>query len=118
MAMCHVYKRGSTVYRTTVASDTGSGIWQSVMYIREVPLYIGRPWPVTLGLGYGLGYAMANCQHDFTRLPSPYLKPAEATPTPSENQVGGALLCIGVYFRILLGGGGGGGGGQMSSAKT
>ena len=35
---------------------------------------------MTLGLGYGLGYAMANCQHDFTGLPSPHLRPVLTTP--------------------------------------
>ena len=46
------------------------------------PYSSGRPWPVTLGLGYGLGYAMANCQHDLSRLPSPYLQPVKTTSTP------------------------------------
>ena len=38
-------------------------------------LPVGRPWPVALGTGFGLGFAMSNCQHDFRRVESVYLRP-------------------------------------------
>lgn len=44
---------------------------------------LGRPWPVALGTGFGLGYAFSNCQHDFRRVDSVYLKP-KVTPPPQE----------------------------------
>ena len=28
-------------------------------------LFIGKSWPVTLGIGIGLGMGYANCQHSF-----------------------------------------------------
>ena len=40
-----------------------------------LPLHLGRPWPLVLGTGFGLGFAISNCQHDFKRVSSLYLKP-------------------------------------------
>ena len=31
---------------------------------------LGRPWPISLGSGFGLGFAISNCQHEFKRVDS------------------------------------------------
>ena len=36
---------------------------------------VGRAWPIFVGSGFGLGYAMSNCQHDFKRVNSLHLQP-------------------------------------------
>jgi inner membrane organizing system protein 1 len=51
---------------------TGAGIGVGMVF--SLLLFRRRPWPVTLGGGFGLGYALSNCQHDFKRMDSLYLK--------------------------------------------
>ena len=36
---------------------------------------VGRAWPIFVGSGFGLGFGMSNCQHDFKRLDSLHLTP-------------------------------------------
>lgn len=48
----------------------------SICTIRDIPILffeLGRPWPVFLGTGIGLGMGYGNCQSDFR---TPYVPPA------------------------------------------
>ncbi len=38
-------------------------------------IIVGKAWPVAMGGGFGIGFAMSNCQHEFKRLESLYLIP-------------------------------------------
>uniref|UniRef100_A0A3B3SAE8 MICOS complex subunit MIC10 n=1 Tax=Paramormyrops kingsleyae TaxID=1676925 RepID=A0A3B3SAE8_9TELE len=38
--------------------------------LADAAVKLGRTWPISFGLGSGLGMAYSNCQHDFR---SPYL---------------------------------------------
>ncbi|XP_064383847.1 MICOS complex subunit Mic10-like isoform X1 [Halichondria panicea] len=60
---------------------TGTGFGLGLAF--SLLLFKRRPWPVALGSGFGLGYASSNCQHDFRRLPSVYLRPVKVT-SPAE----------------------------------
>ncbi|XP_065890092.1 MICOS complex subunit Mic10-like [Dysidea avara] len=44
-----------------------------------------RPWPVLVGTGFGLGYSSSNCQHDFKRVDSLFLRPVRSPSTPQED---------------------------------
>ena len=51
---------------------------------------------MTLGGGFGLGYAMSNCQHDFRRVESVYLRPVKVH----------VPACVCVCVCVCWGGGG------------
>ena len=47
-----------------------------ILYPTTVLLYFtGKAWPVAMGGGFGIGFALSNCQHEFKRVESLYLKP-------------------------------------------
>jgi inner membrane organizing system protein 1 len=45
---------------------------------------IGRPWPVFLGTGIGLGMGYGNCQNDFR---SPYVHPQPLSLTKTDGNL-------------------------------
>ncbi|XP_064383848.1 MICOS complex subunit Mic10-like isoform X2 [Halichondria panicea] len=70
---------------------TGTGFGLGLAF--SLLLFKRRPWPVALGSGFGLGYASSNCQHDFRRLPSVYLRPVKywSDMTTHEGHYGGNM---------------------------
>lgn len=64
---------------------TGTGLGLGVVF--SLLLFKRRPWPVTLGAGFGMGYALSNCQHDFRRVASVHLAPVrgEGSMPPTEH---------------------------------
>jgi hypothetical protein len=47
-------------------------------------LNLGRPWPVFLGTGIGLGMGYSNCQNDFR---SPYVHPQSSSLTKTPGNL-------------------------------
>ncbi|KAL5492036.1 hypothetical protein EMCRGX_G017425 [Ephydatia muelleri] len=55
---------------------TGAGF--GVGLLCSLVLFRGRSsWPAALGTGFGLGFAVSNCRHDFQRTPSVFLRPVK-----------------------------------------
>ena len=85
LSLAHTHTHTNMHRHTHEHACTHTHTHMYTLTLTHPPTLTGRPWPVTLGLGYGLGYSMANCQHDFSRLPSPYLRPSPAQTTPTSG---------------------------------
>lgn len=56
---------------------------------------LGRAWPMFVGSGFGFGYAMSNCQHDFKRVDSLHLQPIRV-------RISNDAYCVACYTFVTL----------------
>ncbi|XP_011406742.1 PREDICTED: MICOS complex subunit Mic10-like [Amphimedon queenslandica] len=56
-----------------------SGVGLGIGALCSLVLFKRRTWPIVLGTGFGLGFAISNCQHDFKRVESLHMKPIKLT---------------------------------------
>lgn len=71
MAGCTEAEYGETWDRCLANSAIKMGAGTGVGGVFSLILFKRRMWPITLGLGIGLGMSLANCQHDLNR---PYFR--------------------------------------------
>lgn len=76
------YDRCLTNTITCTAGGIGVGLLASLAFFGR------KPWPITLGGGFGLGMAFGNCQSDFRNI-YPKQKPLKAVSDSFTSATGG-----------------------------